>query len=225
MDQPRPEAAPRRSRRRLRVEQKLIVDRPGDPDARVEALHGPAGGDQLLVQQQVVGGPEPVDQPVGDHPVAVVLVAGQQVDPAPVADRAPVGHDQLPPPAARVGKVHLEAGLDLDGGEAVHGRRPLEVAAQQGLAGGQVATGRRRATQRPGQPLEDQRQHHRTLPVPHAGEVVDGQGVAHGLLQAGGAGRLGGLEVLALPGPEVPLPAAALERRPVRRREAVGHVR
>ena len=114
------------------------MDRPGDPHARVEPLHGPAGGDQLLVQQQVVGGPEPVDQPVGDHPVAVVLVAGQQVDPALVADRAPVGQDQLPVPAGRVGEVDLEAALDLDGGEAVDPRRPVEVALQQRLAGGQV---------------------------------------------------------------------------------------
>ena len=200
------------------------MDRPGDPDAGVEPLHGPAGGHQLLVQHQVLGGPEPVDQPVGHHPVAVVLVPGQQVDPALVADRAPVGQDQLPVPAGRVGEVHLEAGLDLDGGEAVDARRPLEVALQQGPAGGQVAGGRRLATQGPGQALEDQRQHHRALPVPHAREVVDGQGVAHGQLQVGG-GRLGGLQVLALPGPEVPLPAAAFERPPVRRREAVGHVR
>jgi hypothetical protein len=209
----------------IRPSAQLVVDRPGDPHARVEALHGPAGGHQLLVQQLVVGGPEPVDQPVRHHPVAVVLVAGEQVDPALVADRAPVGQDQLPVPAGRVGEVHLEAGLDLDGGEAVHPGRPLEVALQQGPAGGQLAAGRRRAAQRPGQPLEDQRQHHRAPPVPHAGEVVDGQGVAHGQLEVGGGSRLGGLEVLALPGPEVPLPAAALERPPVRRREAVGHVR
>ena len=76
---------------------------------------------------------------------------------------------------------------------------------------------------RAGQPLEDQRQHHRALPVPHPREVVDSQGVADGQLQVGPGGRLDGLEVLALPGPEVPLPATALERRPVRRREAVGH--
>jgi hypothetical protein len=56
---------------------------------------------------------------VGDHPVAVVLVAGQQVGPALVADRAPVVQDQLAVAAARVGEVHLEAALDLDGGEAV----------------------------------------------------------------------------------------------------------
>jgi hypothetical protein len=201
------------------------VDRPGDPHAREEPFHGPAGGDQLLVQQQLLGGPEPVDQPVGHHPVAVVLVPGQQVDPALVADRPPVGQDQLPAPAGRVGQVHLEAALDLNGREAVDAGRPLEVAPQQGLAGDQAAAGPRLAAQGPGQPLQDQRQHHRALPVPHAGEVVDGQGVTDAQLQVGGRGPLGGLVVLALPGPEVPLPAAALERPPVRRREAVGHVR
>jgi len=118
------------------------VHRPGDPHPRVEPFHRPAGGDQLLVQQQVVVGPEPVDQPVGEHPVAVVLVAGQQVDPALVADRAPVGQHQLAVPAARVGEVHLEAALDLDEGEAVDLWRPVEVAPQQRLARGQgVADG------------------------------------------------------------------------------------
>jgi len=54
---------------------------------------------------------------VGDHPVAVVLVAGQQVGPALVADRAPVVQDQLAVAAARVGEVHLEAALDPGMGE------------------------------------------------------------------------------------------------------------
>ena len=122
------------------------MDRPGDPHARVDLLQGPARRHQLLVQQQVAGGREPVHHPVGDDPVAVALVAGQQVDPSLVTDGAPVGQDQLPVAPGRVGEVHLEGVLDLDGGEAVHARRPLEVAPQQRLGGGQLLlTGRRPA--------------------------------------------------------------------------------
>ena len=46
-----------------------------------------------------------------------MLVAGQQVGPALVADRAPVVQDQLAVAAARVGEVHLEAALDPGMGE------------------------------------------------------------------------------------------------------------
>jgi hypothetical protein len=216
----RPRRRPVGPARRPGRSEQLVVDRPGDPHPRVEPLHGPAGGHQLLVQEELLGGAEAVDDPVGHHPVAVVPVAGQQVDPALVADRAAVGQDQLTAPARRVGEVHLEGALDLDGSEVVDLWRPLEVAPQHGLERG------RRPGQgpgRPGEPLEDQRQHHRPLPVPHPREVVDGEGVMDGQVQVGAESRLDRLEVLALPRPEIPLPATALERRPVRRREAVGH--
>jgi len=168
---------------------KLVVDRAGDPHPEVEVLPGPAGGHELVVEDQQVGLGEILDEAVAHHPVGVVLVDQEQVDPASVPDRPPLGETRSV--SAAVG-----SGIWMSKSVSTRtGQNRSATGAQPGS--GRGAADRRPARSRPARrprkfvvlplslhgPLErreGQGEHDLAVPLPHAREVVDGQTVPQG---------------------------------------------
>jgi len=201
-------------------EAQLVVDRPGHL-AEEPLLPAPRPGEGDVVEQEVVHlGEAVLAEAVLHQPVPAGLVDHDEIDAQPVEDAPAVRRQEPASRPGRVGDGHVEQGLDLDGAPRVGRRRPVVIGGQHPAPGGPGGLG---ALRPEGfvEPRGGERRHDGPAPVPHAGEVVDGEGVLHGLGEIEGAGRPGGFETLPFVGGEVPRPAAAEEQLPFPRPDDV----